>query len=190
VAAALALMLLVASGEIAAGAAEPLSAILMVANSEVDDPDFVGSVVLVMNNLGPSPVGLVINRPTPVTVSRLFPKLKRLAGVQDKLYFGGPVGFGSVWFLIRASTRPKHAVPVLPQVYLSDSRRLLTELLSRSDPMVGLRIFVGHAGWTPRQLRDEIRGGAWALQQADADAIFRPRTEQPWPSQQAPKRGT
>ena len=31
-----------------------------------------------MNNLGPAPVGIIINRPMPIPVSRLFPDLKRL----------------------------------------------------------------------------------------------------------------
>src|SRR6185437_15571600 len=56
-----------------------VTAILIVAQDAVADPNFGGSIVVVMNNLGPAPVGLIINRPTPLTVSRFFPKLKRLA---------------------------------------------------------------------------------------------------------------
>ena len=171
-------------------AAAPVSAILIAAQAEVADPFFEGSLVLVMNNLGPVPVGLIVNRPTPVPISRLFPKLKRLAGSGEKLYFGGPVEIGSVWFLIRTDSRPKQSVPVLPGVYLSASRTLLTQLLSRSNPMQGLRIFAGHAGWTPEQLRGEIDGGAWALRQADANTVFNPPSEHPWPAPPAAKGST
>src|SRR5207249_6858157 len=65
------------------------------------DSNFADSVVLVMNNIGHAPVGLIINRPTQVPLSRLFPDLKPLAQLHDKVYFGGPVEFGSVWFLFR-----------------------------------------------------------------------------------------
>ena len=71
--------------------AKPLTAILLIARDDLPDSHFADSVVLVMNNLGPAPVGIIINRPMPIPVSRLFPDLKRLAQVRDKVYFGGPV---------------------------------------------------------------------------------------------------
>ncbi len=42
---------------------KPLTAILLVARDELPDSMFADSIVLVMNNLGPAPVGIVINRP-------------------------------------------------------------------------------------------------------------------------------
>lgn len=185
-----ALLLAGTSARVSAAAAQPENAILMAAQAEVADPFFEDSLVLVMNNLGPGPVGLIVNRPTPVPISRLFPQLKRLQGMPDKLYFGGPVDIDSVWFLIRTTSRPQQSVQVLPDVYLSASRALLTQLLSRSNPMQDLRIFVGHAGWTPEQLRAEINSGAWALKRAAADTIFKPPSEHPWPPPPASKGST
>jgi len=53
--------------------AKPLTAILLIARGDLPDSNFADSVVLVMNNLGPAPVGIIINRPMPIPVSRLFP---------------------------------------------------------------------------------------------------------------------
>src|SRR5437763_16964605 len=103
------LLLLGAAWPTSAGDAKPLTAILLIARGHLPDSNFADSVVLVMNNLGPAPVGIIINRPMPIPVSRLFPDLKRLAKVRDKVYFGGPVDFGSVWFLFRAAAPPEHA---------------------------------------------------------------------------------
>src|SRR5579863_5259609 len=88
----------------AGGLSKSLTSILIVAQGVVSDPNFGGSVVVVMNNLGPAPVGIIINRPMPLTVARFFPKLKQLAQVHDRMYFGGPVEFGTVWYLFRAKT--------------------------------------------------------------------------------------
>src|SRR3977135_1798313 len=90
--------------------AKPLTAILLIARDDLPDSNFADSVVLVMNNLGPAPVGIIINRPMPIPVSRLFPDLKRLAKVRDRVYFGGPVDFGSVWFLFHDDAPPEHAI--------------------------------------------------------------------------------
>lgn len=167
-----------------------LSSILIVAQDVVSDPNFGGSIVVVMNNLGPAPVGIIINRPMPVTVSRFFPKLKHLAQVRDKVYFGGPVEFGTVWYLLRAKTAPAPAIQICDGVYVSSDDKLLLKLLSRPNPMQGLRIFLGHAGWYPGQLEGEIQGGAWKPKRADADSIFNPEPRLPWPSAPGPKRGT
>jgi len=53
-----------------------------------------------------------------------------------------------------------------------------------------LRIFVGHAGWAPGQLEAEIARRDWTLKRAEMEAIFSDKSEHPWPSPQAPKRGT
>ena len=154
------------------------------------DPNFEEAIVLVMNNLGPAPVGIIINRPTEVPVSRLFPDIKGLAHVEDKVYFGGPVDFRSVWFLFRATGRPEHAVQAFDGIYLSASSELLLQLLARAKPTEGLRIFVGHAGWAPRQLEQEINNGDWMLEHADPDGIFSRKSEHSWPTPQTPKHST
>jgi len=173
-----------------AGDEKPLRAILLVAGEALHDPDFGDSVLLVMNNLGPGPVGIIINRPMQIPVSRLFPNLKRLAQVPDRVYFGGPVDIGSVWFLFRAPKPPLHAIQTCDGVYLSADRTLLLQLLGRDKPMDGLRIFVGHAGWAPGQLETEIQHGDWTAKRAEPEAIFNGKSEHPWPPPQTPKRIT
>jgi putative transcriptional regulator len=165
---------------------KPLTTILLVARSELADSNFKDSVVLVMNNIGPAPAGVIINRPTRIAVSRLFPDLERLAQLDDKLYFGGPVETALVSFLFRADTPPEHATQVLDGIYFSANGELLRKLLGRDKPMDGLRIFIGHSGWAPGQLEAEIARGDWALAPAETDTIFGRKSEHPWPEQQAP----
>jgi putative transcriptional regulator len=169
---------------------KPLTAIFLVARGELIDSNFEDSIVLVMNNLAPVPVGIIINRPTRIGVAELFPEVAQLAQVHDKVYFGGPVELDSVWFLFRAKTAPEHAVQACDGVYLSANRDLLLRLLGRDKPMDGLRIFAGHSGWAPGQLEAEIAHGAWTLQRAQSDAIFSGKSEHPWPAPETPKNPT
>jgi putative transcriptional regulator len=164
----------------------PLTAILLLARTELPDPNFKDSVVLVMNNLGPAPAGVIVNKPTKIAVSHLFPDLERLAQTHDRVYFGGPVETGSVWFLFRADMPRKHAIQAFDGVYVSANQELLRELLGRDKPMDGLRIYIGHAGWAPGQLEAEIARRVWTLAPAETEAIFNGKSEHPWPEQQAP----
>jgi putative transcriptional regulator len=166
---------------------KPLTAILIVARAQLPDPNFRDAVVLVMNNLGPGPAGVIINRPTKVDVSHVFPELERLAKLRDKVYFGGPVDFGTVWFLFRADAPPsEHAVLAFDRVYVSADPELLLKLLDRDKPMDGLRIFVGHSGWGPGQLQAEMARGDWTVKPAEAGAIFEGKSEHPWPEEEDP----
>ncbi len=165
------------------------SAIFLIARGELSDPFFAHSIVLVMSNLAPAPVGIIINRPTPMPVSRLFPDVARLRHAPAKVYFGGPVDFTSVWFLFRAGHAHRHAVRVLDGIFLSADARLLRQLLARRRPMAGLRIFVGHAGWVPGQLQAEIRAGDWTVRKVKPATIFGHRSQYPWPSPSMPQHG-
>jgi putative transcriptional regulator len=180
-------LLLIASRPTSADDSKPLTAILLTAGADVADPSFSDSVVLVMNNVGPAPAGVIINRPTQLAVSQLFPDLKSLAKLHDRVYFGGPVEFGSVWFLFRSASPPEHAIQACDGVYFSANRELLLKLLGRTKPMDGLRIFLGYSGWGPGQLEAEIAHGDWTLERAKPDAIFSGKSEHPWPGPHAPK---
>ena len=180
------LLLFGVSSPSSADDAKALTAILVVARAELPDSNFKDSIVLVMNNIGAAPVGVIINRPTRIGISGLFPDLERPERVDGQLYFGGPVEIESVSFLFRADTPPEHALQVIDGVYFSANRELLRKLLVRDKPMDGLRVFVGHSGWGPGQLEAEIARGDWKLAPADTEAIFHGPSERPWPEQQAP----
>jgi len=165
---------------------QPITAILLVARPDLPDSNFRDSVVLVMNNIGPAPAGVILNRPTRIAVADLFPDVARIAQLSDKLYFGGPVDVATVSFVFRADTPPDGAVRVVDGVYASTDRNLLRKLLDRDKPMDGLRIFVGFSSWGPGQLENEIGRGDWKLTPADRSAIFDHRAEHPWPDTGTP----
>ena len=181
------LLLAVASWPAVADESSPLNAILLVARDGLPDPNFAGSVVLVLNHVAEGPVGVIVNRPTRIGVPELFPELERLAAVEDKVYFGGPVELGTVWFLFRASKPPANAARAFEDVFLSADRDLLLRLLRRKNPMESLRIFVGHSGWAPGQLEAEIGRGDWKLERAEPEAVFKPDVERPWPERREPE---
>jgi len=181
--------LFVLSWPTAADNAKPLTTILLVAKEEIRDPNFKGSVVLAMNNIAPAPIGVIINRPTKIAVSQLFPDVERLARLDDKVYFGGPVGLEMVSFLVRADAAPENATEVVDGVYISTNRELLRKLLDRDKPMQGLRIFIGYSGWAPGQLEAELARGDWTLAPAQASSIFDNKTERPWPDEETPDSG-
>lgn len=179
-------LLLVFGIPASADEAKPPTAILLVARAGLPDPNFRDSAVLVMNNIHPAPVGLIVNRPTAMTASRLFPDIERLRRRDEKVYFGGPVRMGSVSFLFRADKPPEQATQVIDGMCFSTSLELLRQLLDGDKPADGLRIFIGYSGWARGQLEAEIARGDWTLEQLRPDSIFDGRPEHPWPERHTP----
>jgi putative transcriptional regulator len=162
------------------------SAIVLSARPGLPDPNFDGSTILVTNSVANSPFGIVLNRPTKLTVAQLLPEFADSAIADEKVHFGGPVQIDSAWFLFRSQAPVEHAVNVLGDVYLSHDREGLRTLLQRGLAKENVRVFIGYAGWETDQLEDEIARGDWKVAPASADRIFDPGTEHPWPAAPAP----
>ena len=156
------------------------AATFLVASADLPDPNFGHSVVLVMPPDGPGVMGIIVNKPTRVLLSRLFPGEPRLAKLDDRVFFGGPVSPQTVSFVFRADKAPDEAMEVMAGVYISSDTDLLHELLAREKPTDGLRVFVGYAGWAPGQLEGEVAHGDWHRMDANARALFERRPESLW----------
>jgi putative transcriptional regulator len=161
-------------------AAETLApAVFLVAKPELLDPNFSQSVVLVVFPQDAGPVGVILNRPVPLTLNDVFPDEPRLKGRADRLYFGGPVSVNALMFLFRRAAAPQNAFPVVDDLYLSGDGGLLEEMLSRSDGQVQ-RFFMGYAGWATQQLDFEIAEGGWYVIPADLETVLKGDPKTMW----------
>jgi putative transcriptional regulator len=161
-------------------AAETLApAVFLVAKPELLDPNFAQSVVLVVFPKDAGPVGVILNRPVPLTLKDAFPDEPRLKGRGDRLYFGGPVILNALMFLFRRAAAPPNAFPVVGDLYLSGDAGLLDEMLSRSDGQVQ-RFFLGYAGWATQQLDFEIAEGGWYVIPADLETVLKGDPKTMW----------
>ncbi|MGC9198875.1 MAG: YqgE/AlgH family protein [Acidobacteriaceae bacterium] len=144
---------------------------LLVASRGLGDPNFTETVILLVHYDKRSVVGLILNRRSAVPISRIF-DLKAARDRKDPVYLGGPVDPSVVFALTQSPVALKKAVNVFGQVYLiSDKGMFERTLASQPDPGV-FHVYLGYAGWTPDQLRNEIKLGAWYVFPAKTDAVF------------------
>jgi putative transcriptional regulator len=153
----------------------------LVARSGLGDPYFYHSIVLMLPGTDDSlVVGLIVNRPTRVTLGELFPNNRTLKGNTTKVFFGGPVDVREVSVVFRSVQAPKQAVRLSGGLYLSFDAELIMSLLQDSRPHRDLRFFLGRAQWSPGQLLGEMAVGAWYDVHAKSDVIFSPNPEHSW----------
>jgi len=157
----------------------PIS-ILLVASPELNDPYFRQSVVLVTRHRGGAPVGVIINRPMPLTLGEAFPDREKLEGRQERIFFGGPVSRHTPVLLYRSQRDLGKSLRVLDDVYMSVAADVLEEILGGDSPPDAFRVFAGFAGWASGQLEREIERGGWYVLAADADIVFRTDSRTLW----------
>ena len=154
--------LLVAALLLPAPAEELAAGKFLVADRALADKDFAHTIILLIYYGKDGAMGLVLNRPLDIPMSKLFPDRK---GPPVRLYDGGPISSG-VRMLFRSPTTPKDALHLFGDVYL-------TSTVDRIKDATGVfRVYVGCTGWSKGQLQAEVARGTWHLAPADAAVVF------------------
>lgn len=153
----------------------------LVARGQIHDPIFQHSVVLMLPSIkSPLVVGLIVNKPTRMTLGNLFPKSPEFSNRTDHAYFGGPVNVAVASLVFRSSAVPEHAFHVYGDVYLTFDSTLISTVFQNSKSASNLRLFLGRAQWAPVQLRGEMQEGAWYKVQGDGNLVFSADPQSLW----------
>ncbi len=159
----------------------PSKGSFLVASRRLVDPRFRETVVLLVSYGADGATGVIINRPTEVRLVDLLPSVQGLKERADVVYYGGPVEGHRVLMLIRSGKKPEESGRVFGDVYLSSSKNTLESMLNAHKTAKQLRVYVGYAGWMPRQLDGEMSRGDWFVVRADARSIFEKKASEVWP---------
>lgn len=154
---------------------------LLFAIPELRDPNFFQTVVLLINYERGGAMGLIINKPSKISLDEILPDLEEIQGQSLPVFFGGPVSRNRMTVLLRADKPPKEALKVFKDVYYTGSKEALAEMLKKRGSHNEVRVYAGYTGWAPGQLEHEIRRGDWVVSHADADMIFSEDPDKIWP---------
>lgn len=150
---------------------------LLVAGPTLLDPNFRRSVVLVGEHSRDGAIGVVLDRPSDVTVDDAVPPLASLAGGTEIVHVGGPVERQTVVVLARFAD-PRRA----PALVVGDVGFLPSELVDADalGELLDVRVFAGYAGWGPGQLEGELDEGSWIVLEARPDDVFTLTPDRLW----------
>jgi len=156
---------------------ESLVGQLLLASPALRDPNFERSVVLIGVHSEEGAMGVVLNRPSEVTVGEAAPQLEETVDEAERVFVGGPVQPGAIVFLAEFLDPEPAGVLVLGRIGFPAPDAELDEL-SRATGRV--RVFAGFAGWGEGQLESEIADGDWIAQGALPEDVFTELPEQLW----------
>ena len=149
------------------------------------DPNFSRSLTYVCEHNENGALGLVVNRPSVMTVSTLFKSLdlplptRRLG--RSRVLNGGPVQTDRGFVLHQPVGEWKSTLAVADGVALTTSMDIL-EAVGRGEGPQKLLMTMGYSGWAAGQLEHEILQNAWLTVEARDDVLFSMAADQRLPA--------
>lgn len=151
-----------------------LSNQFLIAMPALTESSFAGAVIYVCEHTPRGALGLVINRPTDLTLGSLFERIDlklEIAPIKDApVFFGGPVQTDRGFVLHRPTGAYSSSMQV-GQLTLTTSRDVLQAVAEGAGPAEML-VTLGYAGWGAGQLELEMAENAWLTVDAEAHVIF------------------
>ncbi len=141
---------------------------LLIASQNLLDPNFAQTVVLVAVHAEEGALGLILNRETGTSFQEIWAQLKESTCLREgNVWHGGPVP---------DSLMALHDQRALANLVVTDELFVATELdameLLAADDAGQSRFYVGHSGWGPGQLENELEDGSWLVMPATPDHVF------------------
>jgi putative transcriptional regulator len=154
--------------------AESLRGSLLIAAPQLLDPNFRRTVILIADHGDEGAMGVILNRPSGMSVADAAPDLEPLVGPDAPIFAGGPVQPTSGIVLAEVTEADE---PIFDDVVLVPG---LGELADVVDGAGDIRVFAGYAGWGAGQLDDEIGRDDWILEPAQPSDVFSEAPEALW----------
>jgi putative transcriptional regulator len=159
---------------------KPAAGTLLIAQHTLRDPNFAKSVILLAEYSAEGALGLIVNRPSTLTLADALAEAETLRGRSERLYAGGPVQRNQIFLLIESQQPPAEGLPIFGNLYMSASAETLKRLVGETNPGPQFRAYAGYAGWGAGQLDAEIDRGDWQLWWADVDTVFSDQDVELW----------
>lgn len=147
----------------------------LIAMPAMVDANFSRSLIYVCEHNADGALGVIVNRPTEMTLAALFEQVDIPLETPDfarlPVYFGGPIQTDRGFVLHRPAGHWQSSVKVGEDMGLTSSRDILLALSGVGEPHDFL-LSLGYAGWTAGQLEWELSQNGWLTVQADPDILF------------------
>ena len=148
---------------------------LLIAMPGMADPNFSSTVTLICEHNADGALGIVINRPTNLSLGGLFEQLELhptdSAAARNPVLDGGPVARERGFVLHQPGGQYESSVAVSRDVQLTLSRDILDAIAAGVGPGKSL-VALGYAGWEPGQLEAEMLANTWLNVPASPEIIF------------------
>jgi putative transcriptional regulator len=152
---------------------------ILVATPALRDRLYGASVLIVAPVSNGQHIGFILNRPTPVKLSEMFPDHAPSKRVTEPIFLGGPENQQSLFAVVlRQGRADSGKLKLAADLYLEMERDKVDGVIEKEYGQA--RFFAGVVVWQRGELNAEIRNDFWYVQDADAELVLRKSTAGMW----------
>jgi len=162
-----------------AWSADITETVLLVAKRQLKDRIY-GNTILIVRPLGDERhVGFIVNKPTTMTLGKLFPKHIPSQKVVDPVYLGGPIGPEVIFAMIKGRESPGgRSLQLAPGLFVAFDSAVVDRIIE-SQPQQA-RFLAGMVLWQPMELGEEVKRGLWYVLEPTPEILLRKSTDGLW----------
>lgn len=159
---------------------QPEAGKLLISEPFMFDENFKRSVILLTEHTEEGSVGFILNRPTEYKVIDV---LGDFPNPNIDLYFGGPVGKESLFFIHSLGDKIEGSQEILPGVFWGGDFERVKELLINGEAQEeDVRFFIGYSGWAEGQLEFELEERSWIMAKMAGELVMKSKDKSFWKS--------
>jgi putative transcriptional regulator len=122
---------------------KPAKGSFLVATRRLKSSFFSGAVIILLKHNDQGSIGLVMNRPSPLKLSTVFPDVKKFQSKDDTIYTGGPVELTRFFILIQSENRPPDSQHLMDNIYVTSNLKTLKYMHNQSGRHENIKVFAG-----------------------------------------------
>jgi len=167
----------------AMGESSSLANHFLIAMPTLDDPNFSQTVTYICEHTDDGALGIVINRPADLSLGELFEHMGIEADTgsdtTSSVYIGGPVQRERGFVIHTPPGEWDACMAIDDRIAITTSQDIL-EAVARGDGPEQYLVALGYAGWSARQLEEEMANNAWLSGPANTQTLFQTPDSERW----------
>ena len=155
----------------------------LIAMPSLEDPNFQRTVTLICEHNDEGTLGLIINRPSSLTLGEMLQHLGHTDISPEKfnipVYTGGPVQPERGFVIHNGESEWESSLIVADNLHVTTSKDILDAIAVDKGPSQSLFV-LGYAGWGAKQLDEEMIENAWLSTPASSHILFDTESDDRW----------
>ena len=142
------------------------------------DEMFGRSVILLVDHSTDGTMGLVLNKPLPLSLNDVLKEFKDISNIP--IYKGGPLSTDTLFYL-HTLKDVEDSLQIGKGVYLNGDFDAIRRYILQGNDIDGkIRFFLGYSGWESEQLSNEIRENTWLVSEEKKSYLMKSDTKDMW----------
>lgn len=162
---------------------------ILIAMPTLADPNFFQSVVLICQHTEEGAMGIIINRPTDISLGEILVHLevKHSIGtnttdtdlMKTPVFVGGPLQRERGFVIHEPFGKWESSAVISSDIEITSSKDILEAISNGKGPEKKF-VALGYAAWAPGQLEEEIMQNSWLSGPMDPNLIFEVSDDERW----------